>query len=166
MPTGQVKPWSFPMPQTPTDRSRLLRLAAALPKGDPKRRAILAGLRQAAYPREGTAVIANLNDRGFRLYYKITRNPLGLAAEKMPDLGKTARESMNKFVTRLGAGIGIPLSVAGEGTYVLLDIEKDSIVFKVDAQIKNNSRNALTEQTILDAEKTVFDRFGYQVMFL
>lgn len=110
----------------------------------------------------------NLSNRGFRLYYNITRNPLGIAAEKVPSIGAAARKSMKKFVEQLAEGLGFPLSVGEEGTYVLLDIDtkKGSIVFKVEATVKNGSRKKLTEEMIRNLEKSVFSRYGYLVEFM
>lgn len=153
---------------TASDRKRLIRLASSMPKGSPERRAILAGLKSAAYPREGSVTISNLSPRGFRLYYRFTRSPHGLATDDVPRVGDQLRKSMHKFVGRLGAGIGIPLSIAGESHYVLLDVDtaKGSIVFKADAQVKNDSRKKLTQEMIEAAESDVFSRFGYEVLFM
>lgn len=151
-----------------SDRGKLIRVASTLPKGHPRRRQILSELKGAASPREGTAKIRSLSSRGFTLYFSFTRNPRGLSTEKMPFQGKELRDKMQKFVARLSEGLDIPLSVSGESTYVLLDVDpkEKSIVFKVEAQVKNNSRKQLTQEKIEALEQSVFGRFGYKVLFI
>jgi hypothetical protein len=126
--------------------------------------------RTAAYPREGRARL-RLRGAGFVLYYQQVFSPVGLAAEEMPKRAARTRESMAKFVERLGQGMGLDLTVSGEGHYVLLGVEDKSISFNVEASViatdpTSGRPKKLAGEDILAQEQAVFDRFGYQVEIL
>mgnify|MGYP001591579243 CR=1 FL=1 len=122
-----------------------------------------ADMRTAAYPREGRARL-RLSSKGFTLYYQQVFSPVGLTTEDMPKKAARMRDSMDKFVSRLGEGLDLPLTMGDESHYVLLGIEDRSITLNAEARVVSPKK--LTAELIMAQEQAVFDRFGYQVEIL
>ena len=80
------------IPSLPTDRKRLIRMAADLPAGDRKRRAILSGLKAGA----GSKTAANVQRGDARLYW---------GDEKQ---GRLAVEAFFEIVIPIGSGLSAP----------------------------------------------------------
>ncbi len=113
--------------------------------------------------RNGVATL-RLHSRGFTLYWRIPRSPVGLSAEKMPALGDKVRALMRKFVSDLAKFSDKALAIQKEDPLVLLEVADKSLILKVDAEVRVSSLGSFNEED-LEAAQPMLKRLGYTVSF-